>query len=188
MKDNIVTTDRLIAFLDELRCCKHYIFAMLKDADITDFYIFGRSSRGGDAIADDMTLAQFLARSRNFKADDVFTVCFDIRSKYEREYIDPDKVNLIALDEADDFSVEEFERWFEAYVCYLCEKCARKGDLLRVSSELVMRCDLTPGDAEILAPMVERYNERAVDILRKEYDALKDLPFINRCSDPRADM
>ena len=84
--------------------------------------------------------------------------------------------------------MEEFERLFEAYVCYLCEKCARKGDLLRVSSELVMRCDLTPGDAEILAPMVERYNERAVDILRKEYDALKDLPFINRCSDPRADM
>lgn len=79
MKDNIVTTDRLIAFLDELRCCKHYIFAMLKDADLTDFYICGRSSGGGDAIADDMTLAQFLARSRNFKPDDVFTVYFDIR-------------------------------------------------------------------------------------------------------------
>ncbi len=188
MKENIVTTDRLIAFWGELRCCKHYIFAMLKDAEPTDFYICGRSSMGGDAIADNMTLAQFLARSRNFKPDDVFAVYFDIRSKYEREYIDPDKVNLIALDGVDDFSVEEFDRLFEAYVRYLCEKCARKGDLLRMSSELVMRCDLTSEDAEIVAPMVERYNERAVDILRKEYDALKDLPFINRCSDSRAEM
>ena len=164
-------------YIRDVERCRHYGFLYFRPV------VEGRRRycRRYDSRAVSRPLAQF-------KADDVFTVCFDIRSKYEREYIDPDKVNLIALDEADDFSVEEFERLFEAYVCYLCEKCARKGDLLRVSSELVMRCDLTPGDAEILAPMVERYNERAVDILRKEYDALKDLPFINRCSDPRADM
>ncbi len=177
MKDNIVTTDLLIAFLDKLRCCKHYVFAMLKDSELTDFYLHGWSENGV-GITDDMTLAQFLACARNFKPDDVFTVYFDIRSKYEREYIDPDNVNLIVLDGIEDFTTDEFERLFEAYMCYLCEKCAREGDLLQISAELIMRCDLTPEDVEILIPMVERFNERAVGMLRREYDALKDLPFI----------
>ncbi len=178
MKDNIVTTDRLMAFLCELRCRKHYIFAMLKDAELTDLYLRGWAEKDGACITDDITLARFLTCAHNFGPDDAFKVYLDIRSGYEREYVDPDNVNLITLDETDDFRVDEFERLFEAYMRYLCEKCARNGDLLQISAELIMRCDLTPEDVEILTPMVERFNERAIGMLRREYAALKDLPFI----------
>ncbi len=178
MKDNVVTTDLLLAFLDKLRCDKHYIFAMFKDAELTDLYLHGWAEKSDASITADITLAQFLTCAHKFSPDDVFTVYLDIRSKYEREYIDPDNVNLIILDDTEDFNVDEFERLFEAYMKYLCEKNARNGDLLQISSELIMRCDLTPDDVEILTPMTERFNARAIDILQKEYDALKNLPFI----------
>ena len=184
MKDNVVTTDRLIAFFDELRRCDHHIFAILKDSSLTDLYLHGWPETDGGVpvtdLTDDITLAEFLVRAHTFAPNDIFTVYLDIRSKYEREYVDPDNINLIALDETVDYDVQEFERLFPSYMSYLCEKNARGGKLLEITQEMIVRCDLTPADIEILSPMVEQYNRRAVELLQQEYDALKELPFINK--------
>lgn len=183
MKDNVVTTDRLIAFFDDLRRRDHHIFALLKDAALTDLYLHGWPGANvvpTTDLTDDITLAEFLVRAHTFAPNDIFTVYLDIRSKYEREYVDPDNINLIVLDETVDFDTDEFERLFPAYLSYLCEKCARGGELLEITQEMVVRCDLTPEDIAVLSPMVEQYNRRAVDLLQREYDSLKNLPFIDK--------
>lgn len=183
MKENVITTDRLIAFFDELRKSDHYIFAMLKDSDLEDFYLRGWPDADGKLhpkVKDDVTFAQFLAVADELGDDDIFTAYLDIRSKYEREYVDPDNINLIALDETEDFETREFRNLFTAYMSYLCEKRAREGKLMQITHEMIVRCDLTPDDIAVLTPMIDQFNNRALEMLQREYDALKVLPFIRK--------
>lgn len=178
--DNVITGDVMKRTLDYLRAQRRYIYAILRIADIEDFYICRITSGEDGEMMTVMSLDDFVGIEDCAEAEGQYTICFDMRSEHVRRYDDPDNVNIIQLENECDVAPKELDLLFDSYIEFFCEKMARRGLLFRMRPEMKASMGLTDSDYNLLDRRAEACNIRAVNIIQGEYDALKNLPFIKK--------
>lgn len=189
VKHRAVNRELLRKRLAEIRSTDHYLYALMDGLPKDIFYIQREvdvpdgDGRGGNVF----TLQEFLMDTQMIQPDDPLSLnLFLSLGDTERNIYVCDWILFSeGIDRLCEFSTENINRLFDAFLTAYCEKCLRQNTMFCLSPDTIRHFGFTEDDVRELDPRLDRLNTEAKNRIRKDYQALAQLDFIRAERDER---